>query len=319
MEGGDPTRLPSDVLPNIVSTLLSSGVPPPVNTNPFPNGIPQPINTNPFPSGIPQPVNTNPFPSGIPNPFPSDIPQPVNTNPFPNGIPQPVNPNPFPSGIPQPINPNPFPSGIPHSQPINPNPFPSEFSPSINPNDPFPSDVAPQAINPFPFPSGVLQPNTQIPYPSNVLPSITPVVVPTVIVREVLTEGNYAYWQTCVRRYLKSQGLWGVCKTRCESPVFELDRQAYSVWKTKNDMALHVIQVSCSREKLAQIRDIKRANVAWNFLKRIANPTLDFDLEISDSEEFLPSVFAPEGKVPSPILLLNILMSFPLMMLMCMQ
>ena len=103
------------------------------------------------------------------------------------------------------------------------------------------------------------------------------------------------------------------------SPDFELDRQAYSVWKRKNDMALHVIQVSCSREKLAQIRDIKRANVAWNFLKRIADPTLDFDVEISDSEEFLPGVFAPEGKVPSLILLLNILKSFPLMILMCMQ
>ena len=264
MEGGDRTRLPSDVLPNIVSTLLSSGVPPPISTNPFP-------------------------------------------------------------------------SGIPHSQPINPNPFPSGFSPSINPNDPFSSDVAPQAINPFPFssvvpsainpnpfPSGILQPNTQIPYPSNVLPSIAPVVVPTVIVREVLTEGNYAYWKTCVRRYLKSQGLWGVCKKSRVSHVFQ--QEEAEVWKRKNDMALHVIQVSCSREKLAQIRDIKRADVAWNFLKGIADPTLDFDVEISDSEEFLrdseeflPGVFPPEGKVPSLILLLNILMSIPLMILMCMQ
>lgn len=44
-------------------------------------------------------------------------------------------------------------------------------------------------------------------------------------------------------------------------------------------MALHAIQVSSSKEMLTQIRDHKRSR-AWNFLKRIANPTLDFDIEL---------------------------------------
>ncbi|KAJ9684839.1 hypothetical protein PVL29_017027 [Vitis rotundifolia] len=150
-------------------------------------------------------------------------------------------------------------------------------------------------ITPTLLPSDVLPNLTPTLLPRDVLPTITPVVVPTIIVREVLTEGNYAYWRTCIRRYLKGQGLWDVCKKSCFIPHKAQDPERYSVWKRKNDMALHAIQISCSREMLSQIRNETRASEAWDFLKRIANPTLDLDREIIGFEELSPDASAPAG------------------------
>ena len=164
-------------------------------------------------------------------------------------------------------------------------------------------------ITPTLLPSDVLPNLTPTLLPRDVLPTITPVVVPTTIVREVLTEGNYAYWRTCIRRYLKGQGLWDVCKKSCFIPHKAQDPERYSVWKRKNDMALHAIQISCSREMLSQIRDETRASEAWDFLKRIANPTLDLDREIIGFEELSPDASAPAGKAPSLFLMLKIVMS----------
>ncbi|KAL6327289.1 hypothetical protein AAG906_018588 [Vitis piasezkii] len=130
---------------------------------------------------------------------------------------------------------------------------------------------------------------------SLITPAIIPTVVPTTIVREVLTEGNYEYWKTCVKRYLVGQGLWEVCRMSCKSPNKAQDPVAYSEWKKKNSVALHAIQISCSREMLSQIRGIKLAKHAWDFLKRNANPTLYFDEEVDCLDEQPPPAAASTG------------------------
>lgn len=91
------------------------------------------------------------------------------------------------------------------------------------------------------------------------------------IVEEVLTKDNYAQWRVCIKQFLKSEGLWEVCKV---GPPLERVPDPQIIWKKKkNDMALHVIKNSCSPEMLSHIKTIEFANVAWETLNRIANPT----------------------------------------------
>lgn len=49
--------------------------------------------------------------------------------------------------------------------------------------------------------------------PRHVDPTIAapPVIVPTTIVRELLTPDNHDEWRSCIERYLKGQGLWEIC------------------------------------------------------------------------------------------------------------
>ncbi|KAJ9684844.1 hypothetical protein PVL29_017029 [Vitis rotundifolia] len=81
----------------------------------------------------------------------------------------------------------------------------------------------------------------------------------------------------------------------CKIPDKAQDPVAYSEWKKKNAVALHAIQISCSREMLSQIRGIKFANLAWDFLKRNANPTLYFDEEVDRLDEQSPPAAASTG------------------------
>ena len=167
-------------------------------------------------------------------------------------------------------------------------------APNMMAGEGVPSIIPYKSGDDFPQITPAITPNKS----GDVFPQITPTVVPTTIVREVLTEGNYEYWKTCVKRYLVGQGLWEVCRMSCKSPNKAQDPVAYSEWKKKNSVALHAIQISCSREMLSQIRGIKLAKHAWDFLKRNANPTLYFDEEVDRLDEQPPPAAASTGKVP---------------------
>uniref|UniRef100_F6HVN0 DUF4219 domain-containing protein n=1 Tax=Vitis vinifera TaxID=29760 RepID=F6HVN0_VITVI len=128
-------------------------------------------------------------------------------------------------------------------------------------------------------------------------PRMTPTVVPTTIVREVLTENNYENWSTCVKWYLVGQDLWEVCQTKDNIPDEAKDPEAFSVWEKKNAMALHAIQISCSGEKLSQIREETSASYVWDFLQKRAKPTFCFDPKVSGIDERSPAASAPTGNV----------------------
>ncbi|KAL6327291.1 hypothetical protein AAG906_018591 [Vitis piasezkii] len=128
-------------------------------------------------------------------------------------------------------------------------------------------------------------------------PRMTPTVVPTTIVREVLTESNYENWSTCVKWYLVGQDLWEVCRTKDSIPDEARDPEAFSVWEKKNAMALHAIQISCSGEMLSQIRRETCASYVWDFLKKRAKPTFCFDPRVSGIVEGSPAASASTGNV----------------------
>ena len=141
------------------------------------------------------------------------------------------------------------------------------------------------------------------------IPALTPTVVPTTIVREVLTESNYDNWSTCVKWYLVGQDLWEVCQTRDNNPDEARDPEAFSVWQKKNAMALHAIHISCSGEMLSQIREETSASYVWDFLQKRAKPTFCFDSKVSGIEERSPAASASTGKLPSLFLNLKIIIS----------
>lgn len=99
-------------------------------------------------------------------------------------------------------------------------------------------------------------------------------VAPNTIVPEVLREGNYENWKTCIKRYLVAQDLWEVVKTVSAKPNKHEDREIYYAWKKKNAKALHAIQISCSPNMLSHIRGFSLAKEAWDFLAKMHNPSL---------------------------------------------
>ncbi|KAJ9684848.1 hypothetical protein PVL29_017032 [Vitis rotundifolia] len=127
-------------------------------------------------------------------------------------------------------------------------------------------------------------------------PAIIPTVVPTTIVREVLTESNYENWSTCVKWYLVGQNLWEVCTSK-DIPDKELKKEEFSDWEKKNAMALHAIQISCSGEMLSQIRKEPCASYVWEFLQKRAEPTFCFDPKVSGMDERSPAASASTGNV----------------------
>ncbi|KAL6327786.1 hypothetical protein AAG906_025614 [Vitis piasezkii] len=131
--------------------------------------------------------------------------------------------------------------------PITPTLLPRDVLPNITPTL-LPSDGFPPitpTLLPL-LPSDGFPPITPTLLPSDVLPNLTPALLP----RDVLPT------------ITPGQGLWDVCKKSCFIPHKAQDPERYSVWKRKNDMALHAIQISCSREMLSQIRDETRASEA---------------------------------------------------------
>ena len=99
-------------------------------------------------------------------------------------------------------------------------------------------------------------------------------VTPNTIVHEVLREGNYENWRTCIKRYLVAEDLWDIVKNLSTKPNKHEDPELYFAWKTKNAKSLHAIQISCSPSMLSHIREFKIVKEAWDFLAKMHNPTL---------------------------------------------
>ena len=88
----------------------------------------------------------------------------------------------------------------------------------------------------------------------------------SIAVLEVLTEDNYEEWSVRVKIYLQAQDLWHSITEK--PPRYEINRSAFKEWNKKNIIALHVIQISCGRQKFEEIRNIDSARDAWSTLKR---------------------------------------------------
>ncbi|XP_054775894.1 uncharacterized protein LOC129284431 isoform X2 [Prosopis cineraria] len=90
------------------------------------------------------------------------------------------------------------------------------------------------------------------------------------IVAEPLTESSQKDWFKWVENYLISLDLWGVTSGD-EKPTGNRGED-FARWQRKNAAALHVIQISCGTNNHSLIRRIKKANTAWNTLRRAYNP-----------------------------------------------
>ncbi|XP_057763413.1 uncharacterized protein LOC130983231 [Arachis stenosperma] len=106
------------------------------------------------------------------------------------------------------------------------------------------------------------------------------------IVGEALTRDNYENWSVLMRNYLMGRGLWDVVESK---PVAEEGRSR--IWKKKNANALHIIQLSCTSDTVAQIRRFRTAKEAWNHLTASfgSNSQADIDIEqggVMDDPEY---------------------------------
>ncbi|KAK9291521.1 hypothetical protein L1049_019469 [Liquidambar formosana] len=81
------------------------------------------------------------------------------------------------------------------------------------------------------------------------------------IVPEQLTEDNYEYWKVCMTSYLIGQGLWNVVSGEEAQPQ-HIDAN-YEIWRRKNALALHAIQISCGPNVVSKIRETDSAKFAW--------------------------------------------------------
>ncbi|CAJ2647115.1 unnamed protein product [Trifolium pratense] len=82
------------------------------------------------------------------------------------------------------------------------------------------------------------------------------------IVHEPLTKDNYDNWSCLVRNYLLGHGLWGIVISNAEMGVGS--KEEIEIWEMKNAKALHIIQLACGSENLADIKDLHTAKEAWN-------------------------------------------------------
>ncbi|KAG2669403.1 hypothetical protein I3760_14G033300 [Carya illinoinensis] len=100
-------------------------------------------------------------------------------------------------------------------------------------------------------------------------------------VPELLDKHNYSEWAIRVRTYLKGQDLWKVIIDKDENaPAYENDdvddnsaedddaAADINVWRRRNYMALHVIQISCGPDAFAEIRSFCSAKTAWQILEK---------------------------------------------------
>ncbi|KAG7946302.1 hypothetical protein I3843_14G032900 [Carya illinoinensis] len=72
-----------------------------------------------------------------------------------------------------------------------------------------------------------------------------------------------------MRTYLKGQDLWKVIIDKDENaPTYENDDVNDNVWRRRNYMALHVIQISCGPDAFAEIRSFCSAKTAWQTLEK---------------------------------------------------
>jgi hypothetical protein len=87
------------------------------------------------------------------------------------------------------------------------------------------------------------------------------------IVPELLTNGNYLNWSAWMKNYLLAQDLWGIVEEPMQPPN---DLVEYKVWRKKNAVALHALQISCRVDILSKtkIRQISSAKTFWEELAK---------------------------------------------------
>ncbi|GKV02937.1 hypothetical protein SLEP1_g15311 [Rubroshorea leprosula] len=104
----------------------------------------------------------------------------------------------------------------------------------------------------------------------------------TMIVPEVLKEGNYERWSILMEHYLVAQDLWDVVRS---SEM--LGGGNKREWMKKNALALHAIGISCGREAFDQIKNKRSAKVAWDALAAKLKPP-------SVVEDVTPDISEPD-------------------------
>jgi hypothetical protein len=92
-------------------------------------------------------------------------------------------------------------------------------------------------------------------------------------VHAVLDKHNYEDWSVRVQTYLMAHDLWVIVNATTEHPnLLEDDEATIMVWRKKNSMALHVIQISCGSDAFSKIRKITSARDAWDTLEGMYVP-----------------------------------------------
>ncbi|KAA8531046.1 hypothetical protein F0562_005755 [Nyssa sinensis] len=94
------------------------------------------------------------------------------------------------------------------------------------------------------------------------------------IVPEQLTEDNYEYWKACLKNYLIGQGLWDVISKKEAIPkrgspeyeMWEKSPEQYEIWRRKNALALHAIQLSCGSDLYFKFMKSHSAREVWDRL-----------------------------------------------------
>ncbi|GKV35975.1 hypothetical protein SLEP1_g44162 [Rubroshorea leprosula] len=92
-------------------------------------------------------------------------------------------------------------------------------------------------------------------------------ITSTVLVPDVLSQGNYKEWSNCMRNYLLAQDLWDVVEPNDES--FSTDEEPTANWNRKNAAVLHALQISCAPGIFARIMGKTSAREAWEELAKI--------------------------------------------------
>ncbi|GKU96358.1 hypothetical protein SLEP1_g9599 [Rubroshorea leprosula] len=82
----------------------------------------------------------------------------------------------------------------------------------------------------------------------------------TMIVQEPPTENNYKTWRVHLKRYLSTEGLWGVVLG--EVPP---GPGSSGEWTRKNDAVLRAIQISCGKEAFRAIDTTSSAKDSWRY------------------------------------------------------
>ncbi|KAK7340178.1 hypothetical protein VNO77_20874 [Canavalia gladiata] len=98
------------------------------------------------------------------------------------------------------------------------------------------------------------------------------------IVDEALNSENYSNWSTLVESYLVGEGLWeGVVEKKKseeeknsktgKAKKSKEETKSEDEKSSKNGKALHAIKLSCGKDALGKIREVKNAEEAWNKLR----------------------------------------------------
>ncbi|KAB1225368.1 hypothetical protein CJ030_MR1G015692 [Morella rubra] len=84
----------------------------------------------------------------------------------------------------------------------------------------------------------------------------------------LIDKQNYMYWSARVKTYLIAHDLWDIVAKGREPQKQEDDEAVCRVWRRKNSMALHLIQISCGQAAYSKIQKESSAKKAWDALAK---------------------------------------------------